>query len=333
MNRQDFAQLKLPDSPGVYMFTSSNRAILYIGKATSLRNRVRSYFSTDIATTRGPKVLAMIAEAAGLRHIPTDSVLEALILEGNLIRKHQPIYNTDRKDDKSYNHVIITKEDYPRVLLLRGKDLAQMSKDNIVKGLSLKDLRYIFGPYPHGTALKQALKLVRKIFPYRDTCTPHHFQILKSTVNYKTPKSTPPLLCKGGSSHPPCHLYKGGNSGSSSLYEREGGRDFIQFHNSEKHTTKAHGCFNFEINLCPGVCTGSISKKEYGKRIQHIKLFFEGKKSKILKDLVRDMKTYAQNRQFEKAAQTRNALFSLEHIQDVSLLSRENMQESFEPRG
>jgi excinuclease ABC subunit C len=270
MNRQDLSTYKLPDTPGVYMFMGGrDDTILYIGKATSLRDRVRNYFSTDIATTRGPKVLTMIAEATGLQHIPTDSVLEALILEGNLIRKHQPVYNTDRKDDKSYNHVIITKEEYPRVLLLRSKDLAQISKGSSVRGLSLKDLRYIFGPYPHGTALKQALKLVRKIFPYRDTCT-------------------------------------------------------------HKQKVTAKGCFNFELGLCPGVCAGAMGKKEYQKRIRHIKLCFEGKKSKILKDLARDMKTYAKKHQFEKAAEARNALFSLEHIQDVSLLSRETMQESFE---
>lgn len=249
------------------MFTGTKGAILYIGKATSLRDRVRSYFSTDIATTRGPKVLAMIAEATGIKYILTDSVLEALILEGNLIRKHQPLYNTDRKDDKSYNHVIITKEDWPRVVLMRSKDLAEIAKGVSVKSISSKNLRYIFGPYPHATALKQALKLVRKIFPYRDTCT---------------------------------------------------------------RKKKANGCFNFEIGLCPGVCIGAISKKEYQKRIQHIRLFFEGTKSKILKGLERDMKSYAKKHQFEKAAEARNILFSLEHIQDVSLLSRDTMQESFE---
>lgn len=278
MNRQCLAKFKLPDTPGIYMFTGDGGVILYIGKATSLRDRARSYFNSDIAASRGPKVQIMLDEATGIKYEETGSVLEALVLEGNLIRKYQPRYNTDRKDDKSYNHVIITREEYPRVLLLRGKDIVQIEKGTPVRGIQSKNIRYTFGPYPHGLALKAALKLVRKIFPYRDVCTP-----------------------------------------------------YIDRSKKEKMTVK--GCFNFEIRLCPGVCNGTISKKEYRRRIQHIKLFFEGKKSKILKELAIDMKAYAKNKEFEKAAAVRNMLFSLEHIQDVSLLSRTYMQESFRSSG
>lgn len=274
MIRQDLAQLNLPDTPGVYMFTGKDGEILYIGKATSIRDRVRSYFNAGIAESRGPKVLAMIEEAVTVVCEETDSVLEALILEGNLIRKHQPTYNTDRKDDKSFNHVIITRELYPRVLLVRGKDLAKLSKTGEVGKLKQKDIRSVFGPYPHGLALKQAMKILRKIFPYRDICTPYEELSLARKKQVK-------------------------------------------------------GCFNFEIGLCPGICTGAMTKKEYLKRVQHIRLFFEGKKSKILAGLTRDMKIYAKNKNFEKAAIIRNIIFSLQHIQDVSLLSREYMQESF----
>ena len=119
----DFSQYKkinLPDTPGVYLF-KKNKEILYIGKATSLKDRVRSYFSNDLIATRGPLLIDMVFQANDIEFIKTDSVLEALILESNLIKKYQPRYNTQEKDDKSYNYVIITKEDFPRVLIEKGK--------------------------------------------------------------------------------------------------------------------------------------------------------------------------------------------------------------------
>ena len=116
---------KLPDAPGVYFFLGKNKKLLYIGKATSLRDRVRSYFAKDLMDTRGPLLVEMLDKAQSIDFRETDSVLEALLLEASLIRTHRPDYNTDLKDDKSFNHVVITKEDYPRVLVVRGKELAQ----------------------------------------------------------------------------------------------------------------------------------------------------------------------------------------------------------------
>ncbi|KKR46063.1 MAG: UvrABC system protein C [Parcubacteria group bacterium GW2011_GWC1_40_13] len=113
---------KLPDAAGVYLF-KKGKEILYIGKATSLRDRVRSYFSADLANTRGQFIVDMVGKAEKIDYFKTDSVLEAIILESNLIKKYQPKYNTKEKDDKSYNYVIITKEDFPRVLLIRGREL------------------------------------------------------------------------------------------------------------------------------------------------------------------------------------------------------------------
>lgn len=152
---------RLPDTPGVYLF-KRGRVILYVGKATSLRSRVRSYLSTDLIRTRGERIVNMVALATRVDFRPTDSVLEALILESALIKQHQPAYNTLEKDDSSYSYVVVTKEAYPRVLMLRGKDL---------KANSLK-LQATFGPFPHARELRTALKLIRKIFPFRDTCVP-----------------------------------------------------------------------------------------------------------------------------------------------------------------
>jgi excinuclease ABC subunit C len=177
MKSQELKQFNLPDTPGVYYFTrggkgptlsidsqgrtlGSREEILYIGKATSLKDRVKSYFSRDVLLTRGPKIMKMIDEAERVEYKQTDSVLEALILEVNEIKAYQPIYNSREKDDKSYNFVVITKEEFPRILIERGRNLeASLSKVRPWK---------TFGPFPNSRELKEALKIVRKIFPFRD---------------------------------------------------------------------------------------------------------------------------------------------------------------------
>jgi excinuclease UvrABC nuclease subunit len=160
MQNQYLKEKKLPDAPGVYFF-KLGKEILYIGKATSLKDRVKSYFGKDLIATRGPLIVDMFFKADKIDFIKTNSVLEALILENNLIKKHHPKYNTKEKDDKSYNYVVITKEEYPRVLIVREKE--------IKAGLPY-EVRSKFGPYPNGGQLKEAMKLIRKIFPYRDKC-------------------------------------------------------------------------------------------------------------------------------------------------------------------
>ncbi|MEK7538406.1 MAG: GIY-YIG nuclease family protein [Patescibacteria group bacterium] len=154
---------KLPAAPGIYIFRGSKRAILYIGKATSLHSRVSSYFRRDLMSTRGPIIVGMVEGATSIETIITDSVLEALILEAHLIKKHQPPYNTKEKDNKSFNFVVITKETFPRVITMRGRELETKHGE----------IKYAFGPFPQGSVLREALTLVRKIFPFRDKCTPN----------------------------------------------------------------------------------------------------------------------------------------------------------------
>jgi excinuclease UvrABC nuclease subunit len=162
MNIDLFKKNILPENPGVYLFRKG-KEILYIGKATSLRDRVKSYFSNDLISTRGPLIVDMVFLADKIDYIETDSVLEALILEADLIKKHQSRYNTKEKDNKSYNHIVITKEDFPRVLIVRERNLEK------IQDLGFK-IQEKFGPYTNGTQLKEALKIVRKIFPFRDGC-------------------------------------------------------------------------------------------------------------------------------------------------------------------
>lgn len=155
-------KFKLPDSPGVY-FWKKGKEILYIGRATSLRDRTRSYFAADLIKTRGSRIVDMVTQANRISWQETDSVLEAIILEANLIKKHQPHYNVDDKDDKSWNYVGITKDEFPKVILVRGKDLDW--ENSTAQGYSFK---HIFGPFTSGTLLREALRIIRRMFPYLD---------------------------------------------------------------------------------------------------------------------------------------------------------------------
>lgn len=166
MERADLVRIakKLPDEPGVYFFLGARKEILYIGKATSLKSRVRSYFSDDIAEKRSALIEQMVREAKTIEWTVTDSVLEALILEANLIRTHKPRHNSRAKDDKSFNHLVVTNEDFPRLLVVRGKDIAER--------FSEEDIRSCFGPFTSGVSLKEALKIVQRIFRFYDTKMP-----------------------------------------------------------------------------------------------------------------------------------------------------------------
>ena len=144
---------KLPDHPGVYLMHDDRDAIIYIGKAISLRNRVRQYFQTS--RNKGPKIEKMVTHIDHFEYILTDSELEALVLECNLIKEHRPKYNTMLKDDKTYPYIKVTLgEAYPRVLFSR---------------LMKKDKSKYYGPYTSAGAVKDTIELVQKLFQIR-TC-------------------------------------------------------------------------------------------------------------------------------------------------------------------
>ncbi len=170
MQKAELKKFDLPDSPGVYLFTQGkgrSKKILYVGKATSLRDRVRSYFDDDLIATRGPRVVDMVTNADAVAYEAVPTVLEALVREAALIREHQPKANVEGKDDKTFLYAVITKEEIPRVLLVRGKDID--FKKKIANGAP-----YIaaHGPFPSGFQLKEGLRLIRKIFPFYDTERP-----------------------------------------------------------------------------------------------------------------------------------------------------------------
>lgn len=145
---------KLPEKPGVYIMHDHTDAILYVGKAVNLRRRVHQYFVKKL--NRGPKIEYMVTKIAYFEYIVTDSELEALILENNLIKEHRPKYNTLLKDDKTYPYIKVTVgETYPRVLFTR-----KLKKDGS---------RY-FGPFKSAGAVRDTIELMRKLFQIRD-CT------------------------------------------------------------------------------------------------------------------------------------------------------------------
>ena len=145
---------KLPEKPGVYIMHDQTDAILYVGKAVNLRHRVHQYFVKKL--NRGPKIEYMVTKIAYFEYIVTDSELEALILENNLIKEHRPKYNTLLKDDKTYPYIKVTVgETYPRVLFTR-----KLRKDGS---------RY-FGPFKSAGAVRDTIELMRKLFQIRD-CT------------------------------------------------------------------------------------------------------------------------------------------------------------------
>ncbi|MBI3626308.1 MAG: excinuclease ABC subunit UvrC [Candidatus Rokubacteria bacterium] len=144
---------RLPDRPGVYLFKDAKSQVLYVGKGTSLRNRVRSYFHES--RSRDPKTDVLVGQIKDLDVIVTANELEALILESNLVKKHRPRYNIILRDDKHYPFLkLTTNENFPRLVVARRV---------------LKDGATYFGPFYPATAMRETLRLVRQLFPLR-TC-------------------------------------------------------------------------------------------------------------------------------------------------------------------
>ncbi len=255
MTKINLKRKSFPETPGVYFFLGRQKEILYIGKATSLRSRVASYFAPDLIDKRSPLIGSMVELAKTIDFTATDSVLEAMILETNLIRTHRPKYNTMAKDDKSYNHLIITNEEWPRVLVVRGKDITEK--------FTPSEIKYHFGPFPNGQLFREALKIVRRLFRFYDT---------KKPLGTETSK-----------------------------------------------VVKGQIDFNRQIGLFPN----QDSKEEYLRTIKHLRLFFEGKKHLIIKELEKEMMKLAKAHRFEEASVIKMRIFALKHIEDVSLIKND----------
>lgn len=140
---------KIPHKPGVYIYKSKGGRVIYVGKAIDLSSRVSSYFYSK---DKDSKTQALVDKIAGLETIIVESELEALILEANLIKKYLPPFNVRLTDDKDYLYIMVTKEDFPKILTARKKDL--------------KDTKKYWGPFPSSRTVKETLKSLRRVFPW-----------------------------------------------------------------------------------------------------------------------------------------------------------------------
>lgn len=252
---------ELPDQPGVYFYYDAAGELLYIGKATSLKRRVGSYFTK----AHDNRIGEMVGKIARIEYVETPTVIEALVLEANRIKAQRPYYNILQRDDKTYLYLVITRDLFPKPLLMRGQDLARIGVDpfaKTLKGEAKKRFLAVFGPYTSGPSLRNALDLVRKAIPW-STCAP------------------------------------------------------------PAETGRIKPCFNVGVKKCPGVCIGAISQEDYRHVIRQLIWFFEGKKTRLLRELKKEMKAAAKAQDFERAARLRNSVSALEHIQDVALITRE----------
>jgi len=211
MKIESVKKLKIPKLPGVYKFKDKTGKIIYIGKAASLRSRILSYWRES--ANHSPAKYSMLKKIEKIEWQETDSEIEALLLEANLIKKYQPRYNVALRDDKRHIYIKISLEDeIPGVFATRQID---------------KSGRY-FGPFTSAEAVLETLKSIRKIWPY-----------------------------------------------------------------CEERKIKNKSCFYYQINRCPGICAGRISRKKYMEKvIKPIILFLEGKKNIIIKNYELIIKNY-----------------------------------------
>lgn len=268
----------LPKTAGVYCF-KKGKNFLYIGKATNIKERAKNHFSPRRSFSEGEpgtlKDSLFTERTSKVGYIKTDSEIEALILEAKLIKKYQPKYNIAWRDNKNYFFAGITKEDFPQVFITHQTKVQSVKRKTKNENLKLKTI-YI-GPFVDGMSLKQTLKALRKVFPYR-TC-----RALSRT---------------------PCLWYQLDRCPAPCLLKSSFGKQLVRF-------TKS-------IRL----------EKGYKRNIQKLIKVLQGKKTQVLKDLKKEMKTASGNQDFETAAKIRDRIQSLEKV-----MSHARIFEEREPAG
>ena len=239
---------KLPSKPGVYVMRDKNDTIIYVGKAVSLKNRVRQYFRKNNKTARIEKMVSLIDH---FEYIVVDNEAEALILECNLIKKNRPKFNVLLKDDKTYPYIKIdVKSDYPGVFITRRV---------------VNDGSKYFGPYANPGAAKEMVNFIKEKYKIRQ-----------------------------------CRILK----------------------------DRDRPCLNYHINKCLAPCMGYVTPEEYKKQIDEIINLLEGKTDKVIKELEKQMQEASQKLNFEKAAELRDRIQSIERVsekQKVSNISENNI--------
>lgn len=236
----------LPNQPGVYQYFDSDGKILYVGKAKNLKKRVSSYFTKqhDYGKTK-----VLVKKIHTIKHIVVDTETDALLLENNLIKKHQPRYNVMLKDDKSYPWICIKKERFPRVFSTRRV---------------FKDGSEYFGPYTSMKTVKTLLELIKSLYQLR-TCNFHLSQDKILAGKYKV-------------------------------------------------------CLEFHLGNCKGACEGLETEESYHNNIASIRELLKGNFKSSLQQFKSQMKTYAENMQFEEAQRVKEKIEVLENYQARSTI-------------
>ncbi|MBI4994020.1 GNAT family N-acetyltransferase [Candidatus Peregrinibacteria bacterium] len=285
----------LPQTPGVYKMKNKEGTVIYVGKAKSLRDRVRNYFRKDYEhSTRTRK---LVENTADIEFIETGTELEALILENNLIKELRPRYNILMKDDKSYVYIKIDmNEDFPRIWVVREKILEK-------EGLRPHPVKY-FGPKLASSKVYETLRILKKLFPFRHCSLDIKWKDQRSKIKDQNEKE------------------KRGNEKVANLAVSPD-KTLIEV----KNHVIDYPCLDYFIKRCPGPCIGAISPVEYKKVVQQIVDFLNRKTDELEKSLKAQMMEAAEKKLFEKAARLRDKLTLIQNItekQRIIDLERQN---------
>jgi len=226
----------IPPGPGVYLLKGAKEAVLYVGKAKNLRNRLRTYFqkSAELDARKS----SMVKNIKDFSYVVTSNELEALVLESNLIKQYKPKFNIILRDDKNYPYLKLTVNDeWPRLEVVR-----RIKKDGAL----------YFGPYVPAGSMWEALAFIRRNFPIRP-------------CKYSLDKPMRP-------------------------------------------------CIQRQMGKCPAPCAGLISKEEYIRIVEDVRLFLQGEKKELLDELEKRMERFSEELRFEEAAKIRDSINNLRHI-------------------
>ena len=227
----------LTTRPGVYRMYDVKGELLYVGKAKNLKNRVASYFRVTGLTT---KTMALVSRIHTIEIAVTKSETEALLLEQTLIKQHRPPYNILLRDDKSYPYILLSNHPHPALLFRRG--------DKADKGT-------LFGPFPSGSAVKESLNTMQKVFKVRQ--------------------------CEDST-----------------------------------YSNRSRPCLQYQIKRCSGPCVNLISDEEYELDVRHARMFLQGKDQELTAEITTQMSAAAADMEFERAAELRDQIIQLKHIQE-----------------
>lgn len=265
----------LPFTCGVYIMKSKEDEVLYVGKASSLKRRVASYFLKNISLKTG----FLMSYVCDINYIECDSEEQALVLEAALIKEKKPKYNIALRDDKSYPFVEITQEQFPRVFITR-------------KRTNKKSL--YFGPYPDVGTLRSVLNIIRRIFPY---CSCRCFNPFARIPH---PLASRARLARR----------KAGRAGRAGRANGDKWRSALSSRTGSRKTE----CLFAHIKLCPAPCAGKISQALYKENIEGIKRVLKGEREELTSVLRVKMRKLSQGKKYEEAATVRDRIIALENL-------------------